>query len=479
MMRPTLFLVAVLPFVTPVFSSAETCQEIASKVTSASDVIYALHPNFLSDIHHWYISSSQTPSCVFEPGSAEDLATAVQIIGSARTPFAVRSGGHASNPGFSSTTGVHISLNRLDQVVLSDDNSTVTIGTGLTWVDVYKKLEKTGYNVVGGRTVGPGIGGFTLGGGFSWKTNQYGLTCDTVKSFTLVLPNGTITQVDEDKPDLFFALKGGLNRFGIVVSAEFYTHQQSPQVYGGLALYGNDKLDAVLEATAKFDAESSDPKAQIITTLEGSALTGTTALVLFFYDGPTKPESFGLFDNITATLDTTRTQTFAEFVQGFPSNLITNARGTFHTFSTSKLTPGFVNAVRNETDTLGKVMASHSGTSISYDIEPFLKTYGEKATDSAYPHANSPLPLNLYFAWLSPADDEFWYNAMRSSIETLRTFAINEGIYSSDFTAYPNYAISNTTAEDLYGATNAERLRSIRSQVDPDGIMELAGGFSI
>lgn len=89
------------------------------------------------------------------------------------------------------------------------------------------------------------------------------------------------------------------------------------------------------------------------------------------------------------------------------------------------------------------------------------------------------LQLNLYFAWLSPADDEFWYNAMRSSIETLRTFAINEGIYSSDFTAYPNYAISNTTAEDLYGATNAERLRSIRSQVDPDGIMELAGGFSI
>ena len=44
--------------------------------------------------------------------------------------------------------------------------------------------------------------------------------------------------------------------------------------------------------------------------------------------------------------------------------------------------------------TLGKVMALHSGTSISYDIEPFLKTYGEKATDSAYPHANSPLPVS-------------------------------------------------------------------------------------
>ena len=54
----------------------------------------------------------------------------VQIIGSARAPFAVRSGGHASNPGFSSTTGVHISLNRMDQAVLSADNSTVKIGMG-------------------------------------------------------------------------------------------------------------------------------------------------------------------------------------------------------------------------------------------------------------------------------------------------------------------------------------------------------------
>lgn len=53
---------------------------------------------------------------------------------------------------------------------------------------MYDTLEGTGYNVVGGRTPGPGIGGFTLGGGFSWKTNQFGLTCDTVKQYNMVLP---------------------------------------------------------------------------------------------------------------------------------------------------------------------------------------------------------------------------------------------------------------------------------------------------
>lgn len=37
-----------------------------------------------------------------------------------------------------------------------------------TWADVYNDLEGSGVNVVGGRTVGPGVAGFTLGGGYSW-----------------------------------------------------------------------------------------------------------------------------------------------------------------------------------------------------------------------------------------------------------------------------------------------------------------------
>ncbi|KAL1642408.1 hypothetical protein SLS58_005482 [Diplodia intermedia] len=419
------------------------------------------------------------PECVLEPESADDLATVMKIIASTRSPFAVKSGGHASIPGFSSTEGVHISLKRMNQVVLSANKSTVELGMGLTWADVYEELDGTGYNVVGGRVAGPGLGGFTLGGGYSWKTNQHGLTCDTVKSFTLVLPNGTITRVDSKQPDLFFALKGGLNRFGVVASAEFYTHRQPPQVYGGVAIYGDEETDAVLKATEQFDSQNVDPKAQIITTISGSTW-GTTTMVLFFYDGPERPKAFAPFDNIASTISHTKAQSFVDFVKGFPANYLPQARGTFHTLSTSKLTPGFLNAVRNETDTLGTIMAEHSGYSVGYDIEPFLKTWGDKATESAYPHANSPLPLNMDFAWLSPDDDEFWYDTMRSSVNRLKKVAQQEGIYSpSDFTTYPNYAIANTPAEELYGTKNAARLRRIRSQVDPDGVMKLAGGFSI
>lgn len=58
-----------------------------------------------------------------------------------------------------------------------------------------------------------------------------GLGCDTVQSYTLVLPNGTVSEVDSSQPDLFFALKGGLNRFGIVTEITFRLYQHPKQVW--------------------------------------------------------------------------------------------------------------------------------------------------------------------------------------------------------------------------------------------------------
>jgi len=77
----------------------------------------------------------------------------------------VKGGGHATNPGFSSTPGVHISMTRFNDIVVRKDNQTVEIGAGLTWTDVYTHLVPKGLTVVGGRLNGVGVAGLTLGGG--------------------------------------------------------------------------------------------------------------------------------------------------------------------------------------------------------------------------------------------------------------------------------------------------------------------------
>ena len=101
-------------------------------------------------------------------------------IRATRVPFAVKGGGHTMNPGFSSTTGIHISMRRFCKTVYHSSNQTVDVGAGQTWDDVYRALEPSDVSVLGGRVAGVGVGGFALGGGYGWKSNQYGLAIDNI-----------------------------------------------------------------------------------------------------------------------------------------------------------------------------------------------------------------------------------------------------------------------------------------------------------
>ena len=77
----------------------------------------------------------------------------------------MKGGGHAFNPGFSSTSGVQISMTRFNTVEFNNVTGTVEAGSGATLDQVYAIMNSTGFNIVGGRIPTVGISGLTLGGG--------------------------------------------------------------------------------------------------------------------------------------------------------------------------------------------------------------------------------------------------------------------------------------------------------------------------
>ncbi|TVY64336.1 hypothetical protein LSUE1_G008087 [Lachnellula suecica] len=144
----------------------------------------------------------------------------------------------------------------------------------------------------------------------------------------------------------------------------------------------------------------------------------------------------------------------------------------------SGLTAPFLAAVANESTYYGALSGLDSGILASYDVEPFLTSYGQYATDSAFPHADSPLPLNVYYAWELAEFDEYWRGVMQQSVDYLSEVARSEEIWMEG--AYVNYALSTYTGNQIYGVENAARLRVIQDEYDPDGVMSgLAGGFVI
>ncbi|KAG6872962.1 hypothetical protein C0995_004716 [Termitomyces sp. Mi166 len=460
------------------------CEQINNETSSETSVFYPddLLGRYVADIAHWASSSSQLSECSVRPGSAEDLAKILQIVGSTQTPFAVKGGGHASNPGFSSTDGVHISMTKFSQVTYDAQSQTAVIGAGLIWDDVYAALAPYGVNVVGGRVTGVGVAGFILGGdpGYSWLTNQHGLTIDTVVVFELVKPNGDIVNVTESSdPDLFFGLKGGGNNFGIVTRFTLKTFPQD-QIWAGSITYTFDRIPDVATAIVNFSSTVTDPKAAIIATY--NFLLGQPGiLLLVFYDGPEPPATiFDDFLTVPHLTNDVSTRDFASFVEGIPSNATSGQRAIFQSVSLTEYTPAILDAIYNETVFWGSRLSLLSGSFISYDVEPFLPTLFSHGSQSAYPPSREKglSPFNIYYAWSLPLSDDEFHDAARQSAAQIKAVAVAEGQDVSDVAIYLNYAIYDTPLEGLYGS-NVPMLQVLKASIDPTNVMGLAGGFKL
>ncbi|KAG2109758.1 hypothetical protein DEU56DRAFT_749935, partial [Suillus clintonianus] len=151
----------------------------------------------------------------------------------------VKGGGHSTNPGFSSTTGIQISMADFNELEYNGKTKNLRIGAGCLFDEVYKEIALYKRNIVGGATAaGVGVAGWLLGGGYSLLTNQYGLGIDNLVEAQVVLCNGKSLKASaQHNSDLFFAIKGGGNNFGIVTSFTVKTYPLGPIYVSALSIF--------------------------------------------------------------------------------------------------------------------------------------------------------------------------------------------------------------------------------------------------
>jgi FAD/FMN-containing dehydrogenase len=461
-------------------SYQSTCLGIASAISSSSQVFYPNSTQYIADNEHAIISSTQDSACSVEPGSAADVGAILRILGSACTPFAVKGGGHALNPGFSSTSGVQISMTRFNTIKYNSATGTIEVGSGTTWDQVYAILNSTGANVIGGRVPSVGTAGLTMGGGYSFMSNQYGLTIDNMAAYELVLPNGTVTTVTESNEDLWFALRGGGNNFGIVTK---FTYKTIPQdlVWGGSLNFTSDQQDVVKAALMKFQ-QTNDPKAAMGLAAIYTPV-GVFLAAFLFYNAPTPAP--GIFDDFLAIPTNQSHVLTRSFLDLYGSVAFINSPPALREFSTgisvTQYSPSVFDTVVNQTMFWGKQLAAlDPESSVTTTFEPFLTTLFSHGSDSAYPpdrsYALFPTPVNIAFS--NSSLDDTVIKMVHSISDSVTAAAVADGQNLTHAALYPNYALFDTSLEDLYG-DNLPRLRAIKKGIDPENVMGLTGGFKI
>lgn len=205
--------------------AADTCSQVSAlgvNTKSSPLIEYTTEQN-----NYWSTGcGALKPSCILFPNTADEVAVIVGVLHDNNETFAVKSGGHNPNEGFSSIQGGPlISTKYLNEVVFDPASMTVRVGPGNDWQDVHKALETTGVTVVGGRIGDVGVGGYVVGGGLSFLSSQYGWAANNIVEFEVVLANASIvTASASSNPDLYKALKGGGNNYGVVTAYTMIAH---------------------------------------------------------------------------------------------------------------------------------------------------------------------------------------------------------------------------------------------------------------
>lgn len=200
----------------------------------------------------WNASIDKRPGLIARCAGVADVIAAVNFARDNGIVVAIRGGGHNVGGRALCDRGLVIDLSGMKGIHVDPGTRRARVQAGATLGDVDRETHVFGMAVPAGVVSKTGIAGLTLGGGVGWLVRKYGLTCDNVLSFDVVLADGTpVVASATENADLFWALRGGGGNFGVVTSFEYRVHPVST-ILGGLIVHPRESAADVLRFYRDF-----------------------------------------------------------------------------------------------------------------------------------------------------------------------------------------------------------------------------------
>jgi hypothetical protein len=395
----------------------------------------------------------------------QDVQVTIRVAREHALPLSVRCGGHDFAGRALRHNGVVIDLSRMRQVEVDPGKQVAVVGGGATSKDVAVATVPHGLIAPTGNVGAVGMGGLTLGGGYSPMSSQFGLLCDNLLQATVVLADGTlVTASPSENPDLFWALRGGGGNFGVVTSMHFRLHPVR-ELLAGVMLFPWAEAEQVLRGCA--DLTDSLPEELGVTCGVIPAPSG--ALTVFLapnWQGDCKQgeEIMGSLRSLgTPIVDQVGWMTYDVMLNRFDASVVNGRHYAASTRWFHHLTPDVIAASiasMDEATSPLSLIAWHHFRGAPTRVAPDATAFGLR---------KQHFMMDILAAW-EPAFRKAgnvhrkWMHAFS---ESLAPFALPGG--------YPNMLSPEDRSQIpfAYGG-NAPRLLALKKRYDPDGIFTSA-----
>jgi FAD/FMN-containing dehydrogenase len=228
--------------------ASRTFERLARQV--AGSVYHGGDPAAATEAAAFNTAVTHRPAVVVAASSARDIEAAVRFAHEEGMPVAVQGTGHGAASVSERT--VFVSTRHLQGLYVDPVARTARVEAGVKWRKVIDAAVPHGLAPLSGSSSDVGVLGYSLGGGMGHLARRRGFAADHITAVELVTAGGALHRVTaQSDPELFWAVRGGQSRFGLVSALEFDLFPVS-QFFGGAMIFPASAVADVLHAFAAW-----------------------------------------------------------------------------------------------------------------------------------------------------------------------------------------------------------------------------------
>lgn len=424
----------------------------------------------------WNGMIDRYPALIARCAGVADVVGSVNFARENSLVLAVRGGGHNVAGHGTCDGGLVIDLSRLKQIEIDPVARTARAGGGVTWGELDAATQLYGLATPGGVFSDTGIAGLTLGGGFGWLRNKYGLSCDNLIAAEVVTADGRVIRASEtENSDLLWGLRGGGGNFGIVTSFEYRLHPVGPEVMFVFAFHdgSGENMKRAIQLYRDYSATAPDEVSTILACgiippepRFPEELHGRSFVLLGgLYAGPVKAGKQilqPLLDFGKPLLDFSGVKPYVEAQQAFDEDYPNGLRYYWKSLNLNRLDDEVIERIvkhaRRQPSPFSTTDIWHIGGAVTRVSGQESAFHGRQMAFLLSPEAN----------WEHPEDDE-------ANITWLRTFIADMAEFSdgSRYLNFPGFQEEGDQMMRTAFGPNYRRLAELKRKYDPTNLFSL------
>lgn len=425
----------------------------------------------------WNGMIDKYPALIVRPLGNADVIAAVNLAREQQFLISVRGGGHNVAGHATNDGGIVIDLSSMKRISIDPIKRISRAEGGVTWGELDAAAQVYGLATPGGVYSKTGIAGLTLGGGFGWLRNPYGLSCDNLIGAEVVTADGQLIHVSEtDNADLLWGLRGGGGNFGVVTTFEYQLHCVGPDVAFVFVFHDGTDPDEMRRAVRFYrDFSTSAPKevstimalGQIPPSEHFPEALHRTPFILFggLYAGAAEQGQAvlkPLLDFSTPLIDLSGIKAYTEAQQIFDADYPDGLRYYWKSLNLSRMDEDVI----EQLVTHARYQPSPYSTTDIWHVGGAVARKG--ADTSAFHGRQAAFLINPEANWIDSADDEDNLEWVRSFIQGMEMF--------SDGSRYLNFAGFQEEGDEMIRKAYGEqyrRLIALKRTYDPTNLFHL------